>query len=214
MNGNEFDVKANPPTTEELARKRQHYSDISKLMNCRERLFKNGCYAIGAIGFGVALVLWLMGDIAGVIAGAGAVAVVFAFTAAVTGIPVVAALLAGAAVAVVAGVLASAVALGVAGLVYDKWIRTPRALASESLAELVELEHSELPAECIAFVKWCEDDATLRSYQHGLVQLGRRPVRREYLAAKQWIETREMRKTEEQEQREAKQACERLDQVI
>lgn len=167
MNGKEIDVKAIPPTTEELVRERQHYSEVFKALERRERRYKLCCYAIGGIGFGVVLVRWLMGDITGgetlacAIAAlvAGALPLVFAGTiaaAAAAGThtdaqPLAFAGVVAAAVAVVVAIAGAIVPLvvfslpflvGFAGAItYTKWIDSPRSQASDALGELVELEH-------------------------------------------------------------------------
>lgn len=212
-----------PATSEQLGDLRKHYSDVLKTIARRERFVKVACYAIGATGLVSVVALWWVGYVSGqvavplVVAGAVAVAVltgsivvadavelavalafVFLFTFASDG---------AAAVAVAVSAFAIPVAVAFA---YATWIESHRAQASEPLELLIELEHSTMPDECIAFAKWCGDDETVLHYQHQLATKGRKPTRAEYEAAKRWMAWALDRQIAQKKAVLARHACERM----
>lgn len=92
-------------------------------------------------------------------------------------------------------------------LYHDKYIYKPRKRSRKRLGELVELEHSKDHEKCIQFIEWCENDDVLRNYQHQLAEMGRKPTRGEYMAAKKWMAGRKQRLAQKERIEQAKIAC-------
>ncbi len=116
------------------------------------------------------------------------------------------------------GGVAAAIAIGgagaAAGYLYDRWVVTPRTTATAVLHDLVYLDYSSHPDECIAFVGFVEADDAVRAYQHQLVALGRKPVLGEYRAAKDWMDQKETRLAKQEKLELARQAYSQLGAAI
>lgn len=220
-----------PPTIEQIAQVRREALSRLTDLAVRGRLFGIYWYGFAALVLGTTFATWstgyfsvyingvaeavivvtilvagaLMGAVGVIGTGGGALmwAVVFAVTVAFAGAFVGAVAFVGAALLGLAVLLGGAVA-------NERWINAPRSQTYTTIESLTDLEHSELPDECITFVKWCEEDTTLKTYQHQLATMGRHPILAEYEAAMEWMTTREERKSEVARHTQAKQACERL----
>lgn len=84
------------------------------------------------------------------------------------------------------------------------------AITSE-LAALCEIDSETRPDECVAFVNYCQQDETVRKYQHQLSRQGRRPIVAEYFAAKEWLANG---RAEQQTKERAREACAQLDSMV
>lgn len=80
--------------------------------------------------------------------------------------------------------------------------------------DLIELNYSGCPDECIKFVSFCEVDETVRRYQNRLAEMGRRPVVGEFRAAKRWVMALEGKQCGASAAQEARQACTKLEAAI
>ena len=89
-------------------------------------------------------------------------------------------------------------------------ILQPKQLCRKLLSELKPLEASIMPDKCIQFLEWCQQNETLKAYQHALVEMGRKPVVGEYRAAKDWVQSAGHRDKEAR----AREACEQLAQPV
>ncbi len=118
---------------------------------------------------------------------------------------------AGAAVAAAGALAGTAVGAATAELLFAKYLKDPLNATNAALVNLVELEATEKPDECIQMDEWREQDKTIESYLTALVNLGRKPVIGEYRAAKEWMESKEKRQREAEKQDRARQACARFE---
>ena len=84
------------------------------------------------------------------------------------------------------------------------------ASADNALVNMTELDPSTNQDECIAFVKLCESDVTVRRYQHNLVKLNRNPTYAEYTAASRWFMEKPLREQNASKLAASHVACERL----
>lgn len=183
MNSIEFDITKQPLSIEALAEIRRHHADRLAVVRGQEKWFKRAAFGLALLVLMTLLMMWVEEKVSGYDA---------------LGILIV-------------GSVTTAF-LGPIAFVYsmDHWIRRPRTESNAILSNLVELEHSSLPEECIRFAGWCETDETVGAYQRRLAAMGRKPVVGEYEAAKDWIEGAAARATEQEKADRAKQACARL----
>jgi hypothetical protein len=215
---------ATPPTLNQLAQQRKHYNSEIKNLNLLEQKFNYIGAALAGIVTITILVFWLMGDITGLQAVVGAGAVLFAGAAAATFVVVFVGV--GAAAATFVGEFAGAVlfagaaaatgafAGAIVAAIFNKFIVTPLQHVEEELASLVELEASEYGEQCIQYIEWCEKDSILSVYQNQIVALGRKPVLKEYDAAKNWIDSSAQRASVDELQEKARVACSRMQNPI
>jgi len=213
-----------PPTTQEIVYWREDASRRLLQFKRRAWWFKAICYVLSAISISSALTLWVLGILSdgmlaiivtgaiiviSTVARAILVLVVSAFT---FMIMIVAARESVKAIEPIFTLsFAFSLALSVAALFYYYyWILSPRMNAEKDQSELVDLEHSTTPFECIQFVILCDEDATLKAYQHQLVKMGRKPILKEYKAAKDWVLNKSAREAEQELRVEAQLASERM----
>lgn len=114
---------------------------------------------------------------------------------------------------VMAVVWVSVVAVGsstIGDILFTKYLNDPINAADKALADLVELEASDKPDECIKLDKWRDKDKHIDTYLTALSQQDRKPVIGEYRVAKNWIATSEQRQNDAEKRERARQACERL----
>lgn len=97
------------------------------------------------------------------------------------------------------------------GTIIQNYIDAPRRLGNDAMAMLVELEASDMGDECIEYMGMVDSDETIRSYQHQLRSIGRKPIRGEYRAAKAWIEGKAARLRDTERMERAKIACDRME---
>ena len=92
----------------------------------------------------------------------------------------------------------------------DEHVSGPRKRYKKLLANLEALDPTRKPQECIQFLEWCQQDETLKAYQHALAEMGRKPVVGEYRAAKDWVQSAGHGDKETR----AREACEQLVQPV
>lgn len=221
MNMAIIDLTTQPPTTETIVSYRTATTQLlTRLMTWRRRL-RWGRIVFVVLVAATPFYLWWNGMIPGAVAAFAT----FAIAAVLAGLSGAAVLAVAAAIVVVlavptvtetavAGVMSAAVLSGafttlLVVAVY-KWIDPSIEQANFDLTALADLEHRESPDECVDFVKWCDHDATIKAYQHRLAEMGRRPIRAEYEAAKKWIKTADTRRAQAAKDAQAQAACERL----
>ena len=90
----------------------------------------------------------------------------------------------------------------------------PRKSYKTLLADLEVLDPTSTPQECIQFLEWCQQDETLKAYQHALAEMGRKPVVGEYQVAKDWMHHSERRRILDMLETRAREACEQLAQAV
>ena len=149
------------------------------------------------------------GAMAMVVSGAGVGFVVVAMAVVVSGTVDVDAAVAGVVVAAIAGV-----AIVVAYPLFEKHIEEPLKANDATLTDLVELDATDKPDECIQLDEWREQDKTINAFLTALMRLGRKPVVGEYRAAKEWMENAERRQAEAEKLERARQACARFDSQV
>ena len=92
----------------------------------------------------------------------------------------------------------------------DRHVSSPRMRYKDLLTDLEVLDPTRKPQECIQFLEWCQQDETLKAYQHALAEMGRKPVVGEYRAAKVWMHYSGRRQMLDAVETRAREACEQL----
>ena len=229
---------SNPPlSADQLADKRRIHSEQLKAYVMRGRYYKYGFYTIGMVGVVIAGLLWMYGfirdgELVGVCAVMAALVVIvmsmgrdIIVDSSVIVLIIVAQILLYAlmVLAGLTGMLSIEVeidtlgtSLGTTALVivvaiaWNKWIGNPYKETEIALEDLVELEYSESPNECITFDQWRTSDGMIRLYANRVAELGRKPTIGEYKAAKNWMSSADERQKEAEHIVLAKQACDRM----
>lgn len=232
----EFDMTKQPPSADDLAEARRSATRTLERMKKLERSYRIAGAAL-FLGVIVALLVmasgfWTQTWVPDVVVGA-AIAVCVSLGA----IGMVGVRFADGLGAVVGGVLvpilgvATAVQLGFeragegagmavfisAGLVTitfailnDRWIMKPESEANMVLNDLVELEASSMPEQCIEFMQLVDGYEEVKAYQHKLATMGRKPVVAEYEAAQLWVAEADKRQAEQETRDLAREACDRM----
>ena len=217
-----IDLKNAPPNPQELAQKRIVCQETIDRINSKDRVIKKLSYLVFIAAIITGLSLWTFGIINTAI-----------LLSAIAGMIMTIAMFATASIEVTLGTVLAGFLFIYTDVIpgfktyaaitiflltstyityffYKKYIESPRKKIAIRMEELIELEHSDKPDECIQFVEWCKIDDVLRNYQHQLAEMGRKPTLGEYQAAKTWVEGAEQRSTQKAKNDKAKAACAKM----
>ena len=95
----------------------------------------------------------------------------------------------------------------------DRWINSSRAKTNKELTDLIELESSRSPQECIELLKWYEECPDIQQYVQAVARQGRKLVFGEYKAAASWVEFKLAQHQASHMKIQAQQACTKLAQI-